>query len=64
MTKNELRQNLSQVVVDVVLGNVMGTDLDLSSEESREIVVMALMDAIGFFDNGCEWPRPRTGCVF
>lgn len=59
MTKNELRQNLSQVVVDVVLGNVMGTDLDLSNEESRETVVMALMDAIGFFDNGCEWPEEQ-----
>ena len=49
MTTDELRNNFSDAFIALVMDEAGGSTMDLSSEEQREAIVLALQDAIEFF---------------
>lgn len=49
MTTDELRNNFSDAFIALVMDEAGGTEMDLSSEDQREAIVLALQDAIEFF---------------
>ena len=49
MTNDELRRNLSDAFISLVMNEANGSTLDLSSDEQREAIALALQDAIEFF---------------
>ena len=51
MTPEELRQNYADAFISLVMNDTSSTEVDLSSEEERLVIIMALEDAIAFFDN-------------
>jgi hypothetical protein len=51
MTPEELRQNYADAFISLVMNDASSTEVDLSSEEERLVIIMALEDAIEFFDN-------------
>jgi hypothetical protein len=49
MTNEELRNNFSDAFIALVMDEAGGSTMDLSSEDQREAIVLALQDAIEFF---------------
>ena len=50
MTADTLRNNFSDAFIALVMEeNMHSSEMDLSSEEQREAIVLALQDAIEFF---------------
>ena len=49
MTHDELRNNWSDAIIALVMNEASAAAMDLSSEDEREAIVMALHDAIEFF---------------
>jgi hypothetical protein len=49
MTHDELRNNFSDAFIALVMDEAGGSEMDLSSEDQREAIVLALQDAIEFF---------------
>ncbi len=49
MTTDELRNNFSDAFIALVMDEAGGSTMDLSSEDQREAIVLALQDAIEFF---------------
>jgi hypothetical protein len=51
MTPEELRQNYADAFISLVMNDTSAAGVELSSEEERLVIIMALEDAIEFFDN-------------
>jgi hypothetical protein len=49
MTHDELRNNWSDAIIALVMNEASAAAMDLSSEDEREAIVLALQDAIEFF---------------
>jgi len=49
MTHEELRSNWTDVIITLVMNDATAAGVDLSSEDERETIVLALQDAIEFF---------------
>ena len=49
MTTDTLRNNFSNAFIALVMDEAAGSTMDLSSEDQREAIVLALQDAIEFF---------------
>ena len=49
MTNEELRNNFSDAFIALVMDEAGGSTMDMSSEDQREAIVLALQDAIEFF---------------
>jgi len=49
MTHEELRSNWTDVIIALVMNDASAAGVDLSSEDERETIVLALQDAIEFF---------------
>ena len=49
MTHEELRSNWTDVIITLVMNDASAAGVDLSSEDERETIVLALQDAIEFF---------------
>ena len=49
MTHDELRNNWSDAIIALVMNEASAAAMDLSSEDEREAIVLALEDAIEFF---------------
>ena len=49
MTTATLRNNFSDAFIALVMDEAAGSTMDLSSEDQREAIVLALQDAIEFF---------------
>jgi len=60
MTHDELRNNWSDAIIALVMNEASAAAMDLSSEDEREAIVLALQDAIEFFSTpefGTEIPE-------
>lgn len=60
MTRDELRNNLTDSFIALVMDDPGFSTMDLSSEDQREAIVQALQDAIEFFSTpefGTEIPE-------
>jgi hypothetical protein len=60
MTNDELRNNWSDAIIALVMNEASAAAMDLSSEDEREAIVLALQDAIEFFSTpefGTEIPE-------
>ena len=60
MTRDELRNNLTDSFIALVMDDPGFSTMDLSSEDQREAIVLALQDAIEFFatpEFGTEIPE-------
>ena len=51
MTTEELRQNFADAFISLVMNEVSSTEMNLSSDDERLVIIQALEDAIAFFDN-------------
>ncbi len=51
MTPEELRQNFADAFIGLVMNEVSSTEMNLSSDDERLVIIQALEDAIAFFDN-------------
>ena len=51
MTHEELRSNWTDVIITLVMNDASAAGVDLSSEDERETIVLALQDAIEFFSS-------------
>ena len=51
MTHEELRSNWTDVIIALVMNDTSAAGVDLSSEDERETIVLALQDAIEFFSS-------------
>ena len=49
MTHDELRNNWSDAIIALVMNEASAAAMELSSEDEREAIVLALQDAIEFF---------------
>ena len=49
MTHEELRSNWTDAIIALVMNDASAAGVDLSSEDERETIVLALQDAIEFF---------------
>ncbi len=49
MTHEDLRNNLTDAIIAFVMNDASAAGVDLSSEDERETIVLALQDAIEFF---------------
>ena len=49
MTNEELRNNWTDAIIALVMNEASAAAMDLSSEDEREAIVLALQDAIEFF---------------
>lgn len=49
MTHEELRSNWTDAFIALVMNDASAAGVDLSSEDERETIVLALQDAIEFF---------------
>ena len=49
MTHDELRNNWTDAIIALVMNEASAAAMDLSSEDEREAIVLALQDAIEFF---------------
>ena len=60
MTHDELRNNLTDAFIALVMDDPGFSTMDLPSEDQREAIVLALQDAIEFFSTpefGTEIPE-------
>ena len=60
MTRDELRNNLTDAFIALVMDDPGFSTMDLPSEDQRETIVLALQDAIEFFSTpefGTEIPE-------
>ena len=60
MTNDTLRHNYTDAFIALVMDEAAGSTMDLSSEDQREAIVLALQDAIEFFsavEYGTEIPE-------
>jgi hypothetical protein len=51
MTSEELRQNFADAFISLVMNEASHTEMNLSSDDERLVIIQALEDAIAFFDN-------------
>ena len=51
MTPEELRQNFAAAFIGLVMNEASSTEMNLSSDDERLVIIQALEDAIAFFDN-------------
>ena len=51
MTPEELRQNFAAAFISLVMNEASSTEMNLSSDDERLVIIQALEDAIAFFDN-------------
>jgi hypothetical protein len=51
MTPEELRQNFADAFISLVMNEASSTEMNLSSDDERLVIIQALEDAIAFFDN-------------
>jgi hypothetical protein len=51
MTPEELRQNFAGAFISLVMNEASSTEMNLSSDDERLVIIQALEDAIAFFDN-------------
>ena len=49
MTHEELRASYANAFISMVMDDATATGVDLSSEDERETIILALQDAIEFF---------------
>jgi len=49
MTHEELRASYANAFISMVMDDATATGTDLSSEDERETIILALQDAIEFF---------------
>ena len=45
------RQDWANYFIENVMDEVSGTPIDLSNENDREVIILALQDAVEFFNN-------------